>query len=80
MCRQAGASEQGVWGTQSEAQTHFTPSPWGSSTQPPLDEGHAVISLAPQWGAAQVVQVLSQLDQGLLHSAPGGWGGKAGIQ
>lgn len=55
-------------------------SPWSSSTQPPLDEGHAVISLAPQRGAAKVVQVLSQLDERLLHSAPGGWGGKAGIQ
>lgn len=69
----AGRSE---WG--SDPFCHL--SPWRSSTQPPLDEGHAVISLAPQRGAAKVVQVLSQLDKGLLHSAPGGWGGKAGIQ
>lgn len=56
------------------------PEPTDSGTKLPLDEGDAVVSLASQWGVAEAAQVLPQLDKGLLHGAPGGWGGRAGAQ
>lgn len=64
-----------------KAQTHSTHRAHSnSSTTLPLDEGDAVVGLASQRGVAEAVQTLPQLDKGLLHDGPGGWGGRAGGQ